>query len=382
MKKIPYHNKQIRDEAAEWAVLLDIGGLTPKAREALAAWLLISSKHVHELLLATTLYENLGEIPEKPALSIEVLLAEKAPEIIPLISNLPASHKSVLDKPTLASPTKPAWGRNIAAMLAFIVLGLVGLSSVLKPVTPPLSAMDQVTDIAFETVLGEQRKMTLEDGSTVHVNTQSEVIIRYEDTQRIVELIRGEALFDVAHDPSRPFRVLVGDTIVEAIGTKFNIYRLEDTTSIAVIEGKVAVETENQIIRHGVDTPRPSEDTPSGPTEFLRPNHNRLLLIAGQQAYVAKADKTVHVAEANIKAVKSWSVGQLIFEGDDLDTIITQFNRYNHRRILIENADLASLKLSGVFDVDDPESLIKTLELLGEVKVDRSDPAVIRLRTP
>jgi len=83
----------------------------------------------------------------------------------------------------------------------------------------------------------------LTDGSVIHVNTQSEVAIRFTENLRTVELFRGEALFEVVHNPNRPFRVVAGDTVTEAIGTTFNVYKTKTQTTIAVIEGKVAVDS-------------------------------------------------------------------------------------------------------------------------------------------
>ena len=214
----------------------------------------------------------------------------------------------------------------------------------------------------------------MEDGSIVHVNTQSEIAIRYTDDKRIVQLLRGEALFDVAHNPSRPFRVMAGDTIAEAVGTTFNVYRTQAGASVAVIDGKVAVTAPGARLEAEQEAGDPA-------AAVARTDDGRLLLEAGQKAEVANASNTVRVAAANIKAVSSWSVGQLIFESERLSAIAEQFNRYNRIRIIIDDKKLGMTELSGVFDADDPESLISTLEVMGGVLVDRSDPNIIRMRS-
>jgi Fe2+-dicitrate sensor, membrane component len=105
----------------------------------------------------------------------------------------------------------------------------------------------------------------------------------------------------------------------------------------------------------------------------------RLLLTAGQKADVTSQEKTVRIAAANIKAMSSWRIGQLIFEGDQLDDIVEQFNRYNRMRIIITDDQLAETEFSGVFDANDPDSLVEFLELTSAVNVDRRDVGIIKI---
>src|ERR1700734_2214440 len=93
----------------------------------------------------------------------------------------------------------------------------------------------------FETATGEQRTFELEDGSVVSLNTHFRVAVRLTAHVREVRLVRGEALFHVAHDPSRPFLVSTDDAVVQAVGTQFDVYRRDDGTVVAVLEGRVNV---------------------------------------------------------------------------------------------------------------------------------------------
>jgi transmembrane sensor len=371
-------NPQIAEEAAGWAVSLDSGDLSSDHKLKLADWLLESPRHVEELLIAATLLDALDGVDADKSRSVDALISSLPTEVVSIVQDAQQSPRNddavSSDVPASRLPWLQWVGAGAAASIALAIVSFA--------VAPQFAARSidgvQITDTSndgssgFTTKLGEQRKMTLEDGSIIHVNTQSEVVIRYEDHQRVVELLRGEALFEVAHNPDRPFRVIAGDTVAEAIGTTFNVYRTSDQTTVAVIDGKVAVMTEEDFVNTAVEDEIALDDI--GQTE-----DGRLLLAAGQKADIAPDAKTVRVAAANVKAVASWRVGQLIFEGDSLTDIAAQFNRYNRTRIVVADDRLASTEFSGVFDADDPESLIEFLEFADDIRVDRHSSGVIKL---
>ncbi len=377
-------NLQIVDEAADWAVVLDAGGLSAAQNRQLADWLLESPCHVKELLLAVSLLNAFEGVDVDKSRSIDTLLADTSSEVVSIVrhSQQNRGQKTWANEnppPVDTGKPKRQWvrwfGTGVVASIAIILLSIAIVPQFMNQSADKTRVANLNETISgFATQLGEQRKITLEDGSIIHVNTQSEVAISYEETQRVIELVRGEALFEVAHDPSRPFRVIAGDTIAEAVGTTFNVYRTSEQTTVAVIDGKVAVLTQ----RDYVETPLKSDDNLR---RVERTDDGRLLLAAGQKANVAPETKTVQIATVNVKAISSWSVGQLIFKGDTLAHIAEQFNRYNRTRIVINDDALAGTEFSGVFDSDDPDSLIAFLELTGGIKVDRSDANFIKLST-
>jgi len=381
-------NRQIIEEASHWAVTLDAGKLTADQKRQLADWLLESPRHVEELLMSTSLFDAFETVDRKKSRIIETILAEASSQIIPLIPEEQLfQNKECKNTPEGAAPRNVKtlitphnkvswlpWGGIAAVFLAVFVW----MNNIVAPPSQKITNTNNkfVSDESsgFSTQLGEQRKMVLTDGSVIHVNTQSEVAIRFTENLRTVELFRGEALFEVVHNPNRPFRVVAGDTVTEAIGTTFNVYKTKTQTTIAVIEGKVAVDpTESN-----TEPPTVDYDTD---VIIDQVDDGRILLTAGQKADIAPLEETVRVAMANIKAVSSWRVGQLIFEGDRLDDIVEQFNRYNHVNIAIEGKQLAETEFSGVFDADDPNSLIEFLEFTNQVKVDRRDSNFIKIST-
>src|SRR5205807_1325966 len=95
----------------------------------------------------------------------------------------------------------------------------------------------------YATAIGEQRSVVLKDGSMIQLNSRSRVEVRYTDHDRKIALKEGQALFTVARDTQRPFLVSAGDTAVRAVGTQFDVNRLETEIVVTVLEGKVAVES-------------------------------------------------------------------------------------------------------------------------------------------
>ena len=375
MKNNSIKNKQITDEAANWAIWLDNGPLTASQNKELATWLLESPAHVEELLLSAAIFSGLEDVDPQKTISIDDLLKTSAPNVIPMIEPIigdaGASNRSI----NIGLPEKKTNTRSrkvLTAVLGIAATFLLVISGVgLWSNQTPLSATSQSV-IAFNTQLGEQRSMTLEDGSIVHVNTQSEIKISFAKDQRLVTLISGEALFEVAHNPSRPFRVIAGDTIAEAIGTTFNVYRNDNGTNVAVIEGRVAVETNNKLIEKSSHINNDALKNSDLPVSINHLEDGRLLLDAGQSAKVLTQDKVVEISMANIDTVSSWRTRKLVFDSEKLGTIIREFNRYNRTQIVITDKELAEIEFSGRFAADDPQSLIAFLRLSDDIIINYS----------
>jgi transmembrane sensor len=193
----------------------------------------------------------------------------------------------------------------------------------------------------YETAHGERRVVVLADGSRVSLDAETELHVRLEDGSRKLELLRGQARFDVAHDARRPFSVEAGDQTIVAIGTSFNIDMLGARPRITLIEGRVEV-------------------IPEGPTGNApaRPRKN-LTLAAGQQLSFDLRAAPV-VTPANIQVTTAWTMGQLIFEDEPLSAVVVRVSRYAERPIVVA-PNVASLRVSGVFQSDDAEGFVKTI---------------------
>jgi transmembrane sensor len=203
----------------------------------------------------------------------------------------------------------------------------------------------------LQTGIGEQRSVVLGDGSLVTLNTSSSIEVRMAKDRRLVQLLAGEALFDVAHDATRPFDVTTGATTVRAVGTRFNVDRRAASTTVTVVEGRVAVFT-------APDGKQPGEAT-------------RLPLAAGEQLTLAPRSAR-HPVRADVTTAIAWTQRKLIFEHRQLGEVADEFNRYNRQVIEIQSIELRNREVTGVFQANDPGAFLIFLARLPGVTIQPS----------
>jgi transmembrane sensor len=187
------------------------------------------------------------------------------------------------------------------------------------------------------------------------LNTHSRVALRFSNQLREVRLLQGEALFRVHHDATRPFRVYTADAVIQAVGTQFNVYERADGTEVAVIEGRVSVTAESH-------PPREIATRSVG---------------ASEEAHVARSGQVSVRSAPDVSDVLAWRERRLVFKQETLGRIVSEFNRYSDRQIRLEGADAKSRLFSGVFDVDDPESLAQVLTRDATLSVRNSDNGIV-----
>jgi transmembrane sensor len=190
----------------------------------------------------------------------------------------------------------------------------------------------------FSTQVGQRSNITLADGSTVVLNTASRIQVAFDDRVRRVQLLAGQAWFEVAKNQPRPFVVEAGDQRVTAHGTAFDV-KLEDhdQVQITLIEGRVSVDgaTPNIPIEH----------------EDLVPGDQLIVVPTG-----APTKRKADVAKAT-----SWREGQIIFDDDTLGNAVAEINRYSVKKIVIADPRLALLRMSGVFIAGHSDSFVETV---------------------
>lgn len=187
----------------------------------------------------------------------------------------------------------------------------------------------------YTTPVGGIASVPMEDGSTITLSSNSQVRIAITQTQRRVELDQGEAFFDVAKDGARPFVVDAGERRIVAVGTQFSVRRDRDDVRVIVTEGTVRIE-------------RPStKDTvlAAGTVALTRP-----------EAIIVQTKPTPELEEA-----LSWRFGYLVFHATPLAAAVAEFNRYNPRRIIIEDPELATVPISGNFRATNVDAFVRLL---------------------
>lgn len=234
--------------------------------------------------------------------------------------------------------------RAVAALIAATVVGTVGTVAIEKWAT-----VDR-----YRTTVGQERAITLADGSTVHLNTDSTVEVSMLASERLVRLLKGEARFDVRQDAKRPFVVQAGDTRLRAIGTAFNVRLRTELTELTVIRGKVSVS--------------------DGDTQPC-------LVVAGVSAAIRGG--TVAVTPLNpgqIAQRTAWESGAIEFNGETLAQAIDEFNRYRRTPLVIGDPQLASLRVGGTFKATSSSAFVGALaQSFGIRSVIGKDNSVILL---
>ncbi|BCA56632.1 iron dicitrate transporter FecR [Nitrospira sp. KM1] len=186
----------------------------------------------------------------------------------------------------------------------------------------------------YRTYTGEQTSVALADGSTVYLNTQSALSVDLSASRRALVLKRGEALFEVAHDPSRPFDVSVNGVVVRAVGTTFNIDAHGKMTAVSVIEGAV------RLVDQGAQY-----DIPAG---------YRLAYESGSRPGA--------IEPISPPKVTAWRQHEFLFDDMPLDKIVAQLNRYRSGAIVVMDSKLRSQRLTGSIALDNPEHSLKMLQ--------------------
>ncbi len=191
---------------------------------------------------------------------------------------------------------------------------------------------------------GERLEQTLPDGSLISLNTDSAVHVSFYQSERRVVLEKGEAFFQVRSEADRPFNVDAGQAVIRVTGTRFNVRRETDTVDVAVESGSVRVE--------------------SGP--WWNSAHYKL---AGEQGVRLGSDQQASVQSRNMVQALAWRQGRAIFDAEPLEHIVAELNRYKETGIVLHSPSLRGLRVTGVFDVNDPQAFLEVLPSLAPVVI-------------
>jgi len=384
----PALNRQILDEASEWFVDFRVGDVDTAAREHFDEWLRRSPEHIRAYWEIAKTYVELPAAPAPGKLDVAALIAyaHSDANVVPLHSReseiralRAESPRELLDKGAVG-PT-PRFRRPFFAAAAVAFAVVIGGAVWWQANRYPL----------YSTDIGERRSITLADGSTVDLNARSKLRIEFSSAERRVELLDGQALFQVAKDKRRPFIVHSGDATVRAVGTQFDVYRKDSGTTITVLEGRVAVyssaradqangtpepiaresevpppaarpKASTRVYSHfgspASEAPTASASVPS--SDLSAPSGSAAIYLdAGEQLTVTPgAAGTPMPRHADITAATAWMQRKLIFEGSKLSDVVSEFNRYNRQQLVIEDPKLAEFQISGVYSSTDPTSLV------------------------
>jgi transmembrane sensor len=323
-------------EASEWFIDFRAGDVDGEARLRFIEWLRRSPEHIQAYLEVSGVWSELPSSDPEGRFDIASLIARarNEPDVIPLSQLIPRLPPA----PPAAEP------RALRELLRRPVLAAAALA-LLASITALFFWIGSDTARSYSTGIGEQRTIQLADGSTVELNARSRVTVRLTEHRRDVALIEGQALFSVAKDKQRPFVVRAGDAQVRAVGTEFDVYKKQAETVVTVVEGRVET--------------YPGSDGDGAAA---------IVLSAGEQLTVLPHTVT-KPTRADTAAATAWVQKRLIFEETPLNEVAEEFNRYNRRPLAIDDAELRTLKISGVYSSTDPASLISFLRSQNSINV-------------
>ena len=299
---VTQNDNKIDIEAAEWVARLDAGAADPATQRQLNDWLAGDSRRLGAFIRARAQWADLDRLGALAA-----------------------------GKSQSAAPTSGI----LCNRRALLVAGVAGLSIA----AASWLALRPATEF-YKTEIGEMRRIALADGSTLVLNTDSEARVRFETSRRSVQLLRGEGLFDVVHDPQRPFIVMTGNVRVRAIGTVFSVRLLRgEQVNVTVSEGVV-------------ELAREAAATAASPGQRIAANQQSIVtptLPAQVQAIGPDA----------VQRRLAWLEGKVAFDGESLQAAVAEINRHSHRVVVVDDAQLSEQPIVGVFRATDAQGFCR-----------------------
>ncbi|MGH8317084.1 MAG: FecR family protein [Steroidobacteraceae bacterium] len=328
---------QIDNEAAVWTWRLDCGGLSDAERAELEAWLHQDFRHRRAFKELRGTWSVLDRLSERTRTQDERIAAFA-----------PHGHRGLLGR--------KRWQAAAAAVLLVVLGAALWLAQ--RPGTEVLA-----------TAVGQQRHVTLADGSRITLNTNTLLTVNLTPERRDVYLSRGEAHFDVTHDAAKPFFVHAGDALIRDVGTQFEV-RLHPDQDVDVLVDEGRVEVQGPGVAPGAELA--GSGAPAPDIRWVR------ALGAGEQLLIAGPHlKVMTVSPRQIADELAWRKGALVFESEPLSRAIAEVGRYTRARIVLTGPQVASLRVSGRFRTDDVPGFLQALQEALPVRVSRAGPGLV-----
>lgn len=256
-----------------------------------------------------------------------------------------------------------AWAALVAAVSVLIVVGF---------------ALHRRAD-EFGTAVGEQRLLTLDDGTRIYLNTATRVVVNYDDRARRVELKAGEAIFDVAKRPGWPFVVTVGDRQVTALGTSFLVRRDEQRVAVTLMEGKVVVSALPPSVAAPDDAGSAAPEQSAA--RVSQPNNESFMMVPGERlTFVDGAFSQLDTP--SIDKTTAWRRGQVVLDDTPLAAAAVEMNRYNSVKLVIEDTQAGNLLVNGLFQAGDSLRFANAVAQTYGLRVIEQEEAIILSGAP
>ena len=257
------------------------------------------------------------------------------------------------------------WNRPLATMVTATLVAVLALPIIID-----------INKTTYSTDIGKQELITLRDGSTVLLNTNSSIRVDYSLETRNISLLSGQAHFEVTKDNSRPFNVYAGKGLVRAVGTAFSVYLQPDIIEVTVTEGTIELSAV-------APAPAPTNQPETEPTAPSKTITKLSLVTAGQNATMDQDTSSIDSIEVidapEIVQKLAWHQGLLRFSGDPLEDVVAEISRYTDLSIVILDPEIRDLRIGGFFKVGETEKMFQALETSFGVRVERKGKNVALL---
>jgi transmembrane sensor len=327
LKKADKPSPALRAQAAAWVTRLHGPNRTEEVEEGLRRWLAESPEHKAAFELLTDTWEKSARLRRRPIERV-------------------ASWQKI--------GFRVSFSRAAFATMAVAALAVLGTIFYLH-------------SDAVVTAVGEQRTLTLEDGTRVYLNTNSRAVVHYDKKLRQVNLEKGEALFEVAKRPEWPFVVTAGDRQVTALGTAFIVRRDEKDLAVTLVEGKITVSPVRDV-SGGSAVPQRTPESGTAAVFTLSP---------GQRLTLAKSEPP-KVDRPPLERVTAWQRGQVAFDNTPLADAAAEMNRYSAVRVVVEDPSAAAIRVSGIFRAGDSANFAQAVAKTYRLEVrDQADEVIL-----
>ncbi|HUD40371.1 MAG TPA: FecR domain-containing protein [Dokdonella sp.] len=302
------HDSAVLQRAADWQARLKAPDCSATDRDAFERWCAADPVHVDVWLDVAALDEAAAGLGDTPAIAAAARPARRG---------------------TAHAQHRRRWRSGISVAAAAVLMLAAGLIGWLDPFAGVATA-------EYATAIGEQRALTLADGTQVRLDTDTALGVRIDDAERVLEVRRGRVDLTVAAD-TRPFEVYAGRGRVRDIGTRFQVEHRDLRVTVAVLEGAVGVRL---------------TDGTAGETA----------LAPGQRVGYGDSGPLAQVEPFDPEHAEAWTRGELIFSDRRLDEVLTEINRYTATPLRLADPSLGAMRISGVFRPSDTASLLAALD--------------------
>lgn len=321
MNKLHSRNDLISQEASSWVAKIDNGAMSKKDKLGLSEWINRSPAHLSELRIIAKIWGDVDSLIDN---AIKDCIETNNVSSGFFISSA-FSHRPFI---TLS---------YVSSFVLVLFLSMAYIFPAKYGVSDPL----QEPKLVLDAVKGGSTVKQLSDGSTVHLNTNSMIEVRYSENERVVNLISGEVLFDVSKDKARPFRVQIKGKFIEALGTRFLIKLTSEMTEVLVTEGTIKYYEM---------------------TAGVQKNHDILLHIGQAGRFFKNTSEVTNLSQQEIQNRMAWLNGEMVFSGEPLSFVMSELSRYNDVHISLA-PEIRDIKIGGRFDINDIDRILEALQI-------------------